>query len=605
MSQKRPLSKSTGVSCRCRHFPWVTCLLFVLSTAYSLVYSSTHDASGRVPQIFPVLALHAGPKSLVRRVPLPAQPRAVASATPVSNSPLWSALRPTPASGASADDGDTDARSIRTPLATATRGWWPQRLLLSLKLGPREDVDASEGDESLATDSLEPSGGECATATTRARALQALEATEESVLKRVQEAGNSLCCLRRRAWVAACRAAQTLAPRSRFAKRLTSTLVTRLTIQSLLYPIDVVRCRRAQGMAFKDIPVGALYNGCLSILAMSEVPYCVLCVTLQTQAQKLLSRHAGKLPTVANLFLSAIAADSVGSVYKTPFDCAKRLLQRGKATSAQEALTTVLRDDPSTLKTTYRGFYAQVLRDATHRVLNGHTMQALRRVIAARQQAQQGPRRPLQSGIVAKAAEKMRLTPGEDSPQMSLKPRGEGKLNWARDLLVHGMHGPLTAVRSLATRLTNVRQANRRRQGDAQVEEHADIAVEQAGRNPSAPATPAGTLSPPSAAPVTLGVGLLSGAFTSFATSPLEAARRYIVEKSKEDPEAGPATRLQGILGVCRALYELAEQEGVLSGWFKNAPTRMLIASPCNALSALLFERTSRALTRLFPETDQ
>ncbi|KEP62450.1 UNVERIFIED_CONTAM: carrier superfamily protein [Hammondia hammondi] len=610
MSQNVSLFKfSACPSDRRRPLFWIASLLFVFSTVYSFVCISTQDvATGRfVPPLLPALALQTGPQPVVRTVPLPANPKTLASAISLSSSHLSSSLRRNRgASGEAVQDGQTpDTRGVTSLLASATRGWWPQRLLLSLKLGLREDVECSpDEDGTLASNSFDSSDGEPATETAREHALQALKATENSVLKRIQEAGNSLCCLRRRAWTAACRAADTLVPRSRFAKRLTSTLVTRLAIQSLLYPIDVVRCRRAQGVSFKDIPVGALYNGCLSILAMSELPYCVLCVTLQTHAQKLLSDHAGKLPTVANLFLSAVAADSVGSMYKTPFDCAKGLLQRGKAASPQEALTTVLRDDPSILKAQYRGFYAQVLRDATYRVLNGQTMQMLRRVIAARQQAEQSSEgRTLQSGIVAKAREKLRLSAGKDNPQSDLKP-SEGKLNWARDLLTHGMHGPVDAMRSLATRLTNWGHAGMRRQGDTQLEEQADITAEQTGTYRSAASTSAGALSPPSAAPVTLGVGLFSGTLTTFATSPLEAARRYIVEKSQVDSEPGSATRLQGLLGVCRALYELAEHRGVLSGWFKNAPTRMLVAGPCNALSALLFERTSRSLARLFPETD-
>ncbi|KFG49461.1 mitochondrial carrier superfamily protein [Toxoplasma gondii FOU] len=612
MSQNLSLFKfSACLSDRRRPLFWIVFLLFVFSTVYSFVCISTHDvATGRfAPPLLPALALQTGAQPLVRTAPLPAKPNALASAIPLSSSHLSSSLRRKTrgTSGeADHDDGQTpDTRGMTSPLASATRGWWPQRLLLSLKLGLREDVECSpDEDGTLASNSFDSSDGEPATETAREHAVEAVQATENSVVKRIQEAGNSLCCLRRRAWTAACRAADALVPRSGFAKRLTSTVVTRLAIQSLLYPIDVVRCRRAQGVPFKDIPVGALYNGCLSILAVSELPYCMLCVTLQTHAQKLLSHHAGKLPTVAKLFLSAVAADSVGSMYKTPFDCAKGLLQRGKAASPQEALTTVLRDDPSILKAQYRGFYAQVLRDATYRVLNGQTMQMLRRVIAARQQAEQSSEgRTLQSGIVARAREKLRLSAGKDSPESSLKP-SEGKLNWARDLLAHGMQGPVDAMRGLATRLTNLRHAGMRRQGDAQLKEQADITAEQTGTYRSAPATSADTVSPPSAAPVTLGVGLLSGALTTFATSPLEAARRYIVEKSQVDSEPGSATRLQGLLGVCRALYEIAEQRGVLSGWFRNAPTRMLVAGPCNALSALLFERTSRSLTRLFPETD-
>lgn len=46
-------------------------------------------------------------------------------------------------------------------------------------------------------------------------------------------------------------------------------------------------------LSLQDVPVGALYNGCLSMLALAEMPYCLLCVGVQSQAQKLLKCHAG------------------------------------------------------------------------------------------------------------------------------------------------------------------------------------------------------------------------------------------------------------------------------------------------------------------------
>ncbi|PFH31806.1 carrier superfamily protein [Besnoitia besnoiti] len=541
-------------------------------------------------------ALHSRTQSIARRVPLPSNPPAVASAVPLSASRLPSYRPPAP-------EEDPDATSARSPLAAvATGAWWPKRWLLSLKLGPRGDVASEDSDRLASPRSFAAGAAESAKDTAPGIAHDA----EETAEKAVDEAGNSLCVVKRRVWTAANRAAQTLAPRSAFAKRLTSALVARLTVQSLLYPVDVVRCRRAQGMAFKDIPVGALYNGCLTLLTLAEVPYCLLCLTLQTQAQKLLAKHAGKLPTVANLFLSAVAADSVGTLYKTPFDCAKGLLQRGKVDSPQEAAREVLKDDAAILRAQYKGFYAQVLRDASYRVLNGQTMQALRRVIAARQQAalQSGDTTAFGAGLVAKVTAKLGLG-SEPRGAPTLGERLGGKLNWATDLLLHGVQRQAEGFRNIAAKLTHWRTPGANRQRENELVEQADVAAQRGEGTPPVAATPSGTLRPPSSAPTTLAVGLISGTLTSLFTSPLEAARRYIVARNKDEADDVTATRLQGLLGVCRALYELAQQEGIMSGWLKSAPRRMLVAGPCTALSALIFEGTSRTLNHWFPDVEK
>ncbi|PHJ21931.1 mitochondrial carrier superfamily protein [Cystoisospora suis] len=609
----------------------------------------------------------SGPPTVTR----PQTPRLLATVVPHTppSLPALSTQKNSCHSSVSSRENPRPEVSFRPAVATAAANWaaWPQRWFLSLRLGRQHDIfppetpnsaggtnpGVGESQHKICTEDLHDSA-------LSSESLKKGKDVVTAVAKEtVEETGSALCALRRSVWTAACRAARQLAPRSPMAKRMTSAVVARLAVQSLLYPIDVVRCRRAQGIPFKEVPVGALYNGCLSMLTLAEMPYCLLCIGVQSQAQKLLNQHAAKLPTFANLFLSALAADSVGCLYKMPFDCAKSLLQRGKAETPFEAASAVLKDGSpkSALRTTFKGFYAQVLRDSTYRVLNGQTMQALRKVLSkaasyhhhrqgqeeVSQCSSSGSSRGRDGGVATVATTREVLSKAKETLGFSHENQTEGSpSSWMHYVFFDGLKRQMISVKNAVKRISPWEKKEEREEEEQETlaeeaellppvdkdeKQHSDetavsrffsLALNQ--RNTShGESTPQRS----STFLTTLAVGLTSGALTTLATSPLEAARRYIIAKTTEaesledtDPSAGEtedpmvktkgtAVRFQGLVGVCRALYELAGEKGIASGWFQNAPTRMLIAGPCNALGALIFENTSRTLNRLFPSHEK
>lgn len=158
-----------------------------------------------------------------------------------------------------------------------------------------------------------------------------------------------------------------------------------------------------------------------------------------------------------------------------------------------QAASAVLKDDSpkSPLRTTFKGIYAQILRDSTYRVLNGQTMQALRKVLTKAAQHQAGGRGDAQSSSLCsrtgasdtacQAKTREVLSKAKEKLGFSKSPTEESQTrrasNWMYHVFFGGLKRQMTSLKGVLKRRFSVwGQVEEEEEEEETLAEDADLA---------------------------------------------------------------------------------------------------------------------------------
>ncbi|KAL8270052.1 hypothetical protein Esti_006044 [Eimeria stiedai] len=376
-------------------------------------------------------------------------------------------------------------------------------------------------------------------------ALQALRGVRHSVAAAAAAAGEK-----------AAAAAAAAIPKDELGQRLLSGVVTRLYVQTLLYPIVYLLLL----LLLQGLSLSALYEGALPALLLGDVPYSLICGLLHAKASSALKKHAPRLPPLVASALAAVCADTAGVIYKTPHDAMKVLRQRGLAANASQALQMTAAAAP----TLQRAVPVTIVRDAFFRIVNGLTAERIRNVLLSRRQ------RSLRNDGASEEDERPVMAvdtpeqPEENSGYLGL--RGIGRWIQTRGAFWKNRACVDRAVE--AARLAAEQKARMSRRLRPSSSDYAEAAM----------------------------VGGLSAGLAGIAASPLDAARALVVKEAAADSKNWET--YAGFPGVARALHQAAVTGG-LKGLLATAPLRVLLGGCCGALAAAFNLRCTAALCAL------
>ncbi|OEH75469.1 mitochondrial carrier superfamily protein [Cyclospora cayetanensis] len=349
-------------------------------------------------------------------------------------------------------------------------------------------------------------------------------------------------------------------PRCTDGQRLLSGALTRLYVQTLLYPIDTLRARfSTMDRPLEELTLASLYEGALPALLLGDLPYSLICSLAQLHTTAALKRLAPHLPPSVASALAAVCTDSAGVVYKTPHDAMKAYRQKGLAKSTSEALQMM----HSALPALQRAVPSTIARDALFRFVNGT---ASKRLKAFFQTLKHRANR-LQACATARTGG----APASKGTAPLMEDAASADRSTSKSASLWGL---CRCLREKVAGLTAQQPLFRT----------AAKATEEGEHCSSLSAGAAAAAAPRAAqyAEAAL-IGGLSSSLAGIAASPMDAARALVVRQAAADLEG--SKRFSGVIGIARALHEAAVSGG-FKALFASVPLRVLVGGCCGAVAA-------------------